>query len=204
MRAQYVNTENEQLRLALAPEVEPEPIRITVQLDERGRAEELELPESGDHEAAVRSFCVQHHLRGDRARTVLLSAERAIRTLRATRGAVALAAVAPSTPPHERAQASAAQPAAAPDSASSAPPSSAPPSAFDAVFDSGFATFDDAAAYDDNGDVQLIDAGFTWRNPIPGFDLGAGYIHRAEVHGRTIPNDSVRVWIQARPVFEVL
>ena len=67
-----------------------------------------------------------------------------------------------------------------------------------------FATFDDAAAYEDNGDVQLIDAGFTWRNPIPGFDLGAGYIHRAEVHGRTIPNDSVRVWIQARPVFEVL
>lgn len=66
-----------------------------------------------------------------------------------------------------------------------------------------FATFDDAATYDDNGDVQLIDAGLTWRNPIEGIDVGAGYIHRVEVHGRTLPNDSVRVWLQARPEISI-
>ena len=40
---EYVNTENEQLRLALAPDIEPEPVRITVQLDDRGAAVELEV-----------------------------------------------------------------------------------------------------------------------------------------------------------------
>lgn len=63
-----------------------------------------------------------------------------------------------------------------------------------------FELFDDATHLDDLGDVQILQAGVTWRNPLPGLDLGAGYIHRAEPNG-PFANDSIRVWTQIRPRF---
>lgn len=59
-------------------------------------------------------------------------------------------------------------------------------------------TFDDNLALSDNGDVLVLHAGGTWRNVTEGIDLGAGFIHREELGGRSIPNDSVRVWGQLR------
>ena len=63
-----------------------------------------------------------------------------------------------------------------------------------------FASFDDADGFEDNGDVWLAHGGVTWRNLLPSMDLGAGYIHRGEWVGKDRANDSVRVWMQLRPV----
>jgi hypothetical protein len=60
-----------------------------------------------------------------------------------------------------------------------------------------YATFDDATALDNSGDVSILHAGATWRNLLPRVDLGAGYVHRAEPGN--LPNDTVRVWAQVRP-----
>lgn len=57
-----------------------------------------------------------------------------------------------------------------------------------------FAWFDDATHLKDNGDVAIIDAGVSWRDPLPGLDIGAGFIHRAELQGRAIDNDTIRLW----------
>jgi hypothetical protein len=62
-----------------------------------------------------------------------------------------------------------------------------------------FAWFDSDTRQNDNGDLALLHVGATWRNPFPSIDVGAGYIHRFEFGGRTLSNDTVRVWIQARP-----
>jgi len=56
--------------------------------------------------------------------------------------------------------------------------------------------FDDATHLDDNGDVALIHSGLTWRDALAGIDLGAGYIHREELQGRSLANDSIRLWVQ--------
>lgn len=61
-----------------------------------------------------------------------------------------------------------------------------------------FAYFDDARHLKDNGDVGVLHAGVSWREPVPFVDLGAGYIHRMEFQGRTIDNDTVRVWTGLR------
>lgn len=61
-----------------------------------------------------------------------------------------------------------------------------------------FASFDDASAFDDAGDVWTAHGGVTWRNVWPFFDLGAGYIHRGEWFGPAQANDSVRLWMQVR------
>lgn len=50
----------------------------------------------------------------------------------------------------------------------------------------------------DNGDVGIFHVGATYRDVLPGFDLGAGFIHRQELGGRAIPNDTVRLWAQLR------
>jgi hypothetical protein len=60
-----------------------------------------------------------------------------------------------------------------------------------------YSSFDDATALDNNGDVQLLHAGATWRNLLPRTDLGAGFIHREEPDG--VPNDTIRIWTQVRP-----
>src|SRR5690606_6944733 len=56
--------------------------------------------------------------------------------------------------------------------------------------------FDDSIDLRDNGDLALIFGGLTWRDPLPGLDVGLGYIHRAELAGRTLDNDTVRLWVQ--------
>ena len=58
--------------------------------------------------------------------------------------------------------------------------------------------FDDNTKLDDNGDLAIVYVGATWRDPLPSVDLGIGYIHREELHGTTVPNDTVRVWTQVR------
>jgi hypothetical protein len=57
---------------------------------------------------------------------------------------------------------------------------------------------DDARHLADNGDVALLHGGVTWREPVPFLDIGAGYIHRMELQGRSLDNDSVRVWVGLR------
>lgn len=58
------------------------------------------------------------------------------------------------------------------------------------------ALFDDDTDARDNGDVLIVHGGASWRDVLPGLDLGAGYVHRTELGGRTIPNDTVRLWTQ--------
>jgi hypothetical protein len=65
-------------------------------------------------------------------------------------------------------------------------------------FSGQFSSFDDNRALSNNGDVAIVHGGFTLRNLVEGVDVGAGYIHRAELGGRVIPNDTVRVWGQLR------
>jgi hypothetical protein len=57
-------------------------------------------------------------------------------------------------------------------------------------------TFDDATSLQNNGDVAIIHAGATWRDLVPTLDLGVGFIHREELQGRKIANDTIRIWTQ--------
>lgn len=63
---------------------------------------------------------------------------------------------------------------------------------------SRYSSFDDATALKDNGDVSIVHTGLTWRDIAPGVDLGAGYVLRLERQGRSLPNDTVRIWTQFR------
>jgi hypothetical protein len=65
-------------------------------------------------------------------------------------------------------------------------------------------SFDDAGHLDDNGDVLRVHGGVLWRDALPGFDVGAGYVHREELQGLALNNDSVRVWVGVRPRVDVL
>jgi hypothetical protein len=64
---------------------------------------------------------------------------------------------------------------------------------------SRYSSLDDSLDREDAGDVWLLHNGITWRNPVPFVDVGAGYIHRTEVHGAAVNNDTVRIWTQIRP-----
>jgi hypothetical protein len=57
-----------------------------------------------------------------------------------------------------------------------------------------FSWLDTATHLEDNGDVGNLQAGMSWREPIPFVDLGAAYVHRMELGGRDALNDTVRVW----------
>lgn len=57
--------------------------------------------------------------------------------------------------------------------------------------------FDDDTAVRNNGDVALLTYGASWRDLAPGLDVGAGFIQRLELEGRTIPNNTARLWLQA-------
>lgn len=59
--------------------------------------------------------------------------------------------------------------------------------------------FDDNARLDDNGDVLILHAGAIWRSALPMLDVGAGFIHREELQGVSLPNDTIRIWTQVRP-----
>jgi hypothetical protein len=61
-----------------------------------------------------------------------------------------------------------------------------------------FAWFDDRAGVADNGDVGVVHAGLTRWDLIPGLDVGAGYVHRLEMGGRSFPNNTARLWVQLR------
>lgn len=67
-----------------------------------------------------------------------------------------------------------------------------------ADFSVQYASFDDNRAIRNNGDVAIVHAGINLRNAVEGIDVGLGYIHRAELGGRQIPNDTVRIWGQLR------
>jgi hypothetical protein len=61
-----------------------------------------------------------------------------------------------------------------------------------------FSYYDDAKHLKDNGDVGILHGGLTWREPVPFLDVGAVYIHRFELAGRDIKNDSVRLFFGLR------
>jgi hypothetical protein len=83
---EYVTAENEELRLALSPDIVPDPIRITILIDEAtARMSEMELQATDDPVAIAKAFCARHGIKGERAREVRVSAERAVSTRKATR-----------------------------------------------------------------------------------------------------------------------
>lgn len=59
-----------------------------------------------------------------------------------------------------------------------------------------YSHYNDAVALSDAGDVGLIHGGLTYRDSATGLDVGGGYIHRMEHGGSSVPNDTVRLWIQ--------
>lgn len=61
-----------------------------------------------------------------------------------------------------------------------------------------FAWLDDDTELQNNGDVGVLHAGVSWREPVPFVDVGAGYVGRFELGGAEIPNDSARVWVGLR------
>ena len=61
---------------------------------------------------------------------------------------------------------------------------------------------DDAAHLADNGDVAIVHVGATLRDYLPGTDIGLGFIHREELKGRTLQNDTIRLWAQFRFPFD--
>lgn len=65
-------------------------------------------------------------------------------------------------------------------------------------------TFDDATAFDDYGDVAIIHTGLTYRELLPRFDVGGGYILRNETKSDPLPNNTVRLWVQFRPSVTVM
>jgi len=83
---EYLTAENEELRLALSPGIVPDPIRITILIDEAtARMSEMELQATDDPVAIAKAFCARHGIKGERAREVRVSAERAVSTRKATR-----------------------------------------------------------------------------------------------------------------------
>lgn len=60
-----------------------------------------------------------------------------------------------------------------------------------------YATFDDAVALDNNGDVGILHAGATYRSLLDQVDLGLAFIHRIEADAA--PNDTLRLTAQIRP-----
>lgn len=61
-----------------------------------------------------------------------------------------------------------------------------------------YASFDDHAGLDSNGDVGLVHAGVTARNALPLTDLGLVFVHRME-RVDEVPNDTIRLVAQVRP-----
>ncbi len=60
-----------------------------------------------------------------------------------------------------------------------------------------YATFDDAVALDNNGDVGILHTGATYRGLLEQIDLGLAFIHRIELDNA--PNDTIRLTAQIRP-----
>jgi hypothetical protein len=58
------------------------------------------------------------------------------------------------------------------------------------------ATYDDANHIKDNGDVSIMHGGLSVRDIVSGLDLGGAFIHRIEREGRSVKNDTLRLWVQ--------
>jgi hypothetical protein len=61
-----------------------------------------------------------------------------------------------------------------------------------------FSLFDDDADVEDNGDVADIVAGITRSGRDAAWRIGGGYVHRMELGGAAIQNDTVRLWMLLR------
>jgi len=60
------------------------------------------------------------------------------------------------------------------------------------------AWFDDDTGAADNGDIWELYGGTTAHLLEDQLRLGLGYVHRHELAGQTLPNDTIRLWAQAR------
>jgi hypothetical protein len=58
--------------------------------------------------------------------------------------------------------------------------------------------FDDHTGVDDNGDVWELYGGTTAHLVDDHARVGVGYVHRHEMAGQTLPNDTIRLWVQGR------
>ena len=56
--------------------------------------------------------------------------------------------------------------------------------------------FDDSVELQDNGDVLVLHSGVTMHEVAPTLDVGLGFIHRQELQGRSLANDTIRLWAQ--------
>lgn len=61
-----------------------------------------------------------------------------------------------------------------------------------------YSSLDDATQLKDNGDVSIVHVGANFHDIAPGIDLGAGYIMRLERQGRSVNNNTIRIWTQFR------
>lgn len=59
-----------------------------------------------------------------------------------------------------------------------------------------FSMFDDDLDVKDNGDVANTEIGLTWHGLDDHVRVGGGYVMRLELGGRSLPNDTVRLWMQ--------
>ena len=59
-----------------------------------------------------------------------------------------------------------------------------------------YSRFDDNRDLEDNGDVALIEGGVTWHGLDDGLRAGLLYVHRQEVSGLALANDTLRLWMQ--------
>jgi hypothetical protein len=61
-----------------------------------------------------------------------------------------------------------------------------------------FSLFDDNTEVEDNGDVWELYGGTTVHLIDDHARLGVGYIHRHEMAGQTLPNETIRLWVQGK------
>ncbi len=61
-----------------------------------------------------------------------------------------------------------------------------------------FSMFDDDLDTDDNGDIWELYGGTTIHLAEDHARVGFGYVHRHELAGQTLPNDTIRIWVQGK------
>ncbi len=61
-----------------------------------------------------------------------------------------------------------------------------------------FAMYDDDMDTEDNGDIWELYGGTTIHLVDDHARVGFGYVHRHEMAGQTLPNDTIRLWVQAK------
>ena len=61
-----------------------------------------------------------------------------------------------------------------------------------------FSMYDDDMDTEDNGDIWELYGGTTVHLADDHARLGIGYVHRHETAGQTLPNDTIRLWVQGK------